>query len=178
MRAAGLPGSAAVVLLAITVSRAADASDRRPVHTSERFTFRAEGRPAEVFPLFGADRERLWAPQWEPRFLWPAMPMDRAGMVFEITHGEKRAIWVNTVFDAAAGKVQYVYVLPAVVATVVTLDLRARGAATDVVVRYERTSLSSEADALVKEMAKHDHSAGPEWASRINAYLDRSRRGR
>jgi hypothetical protein len=56
---------------------------RQPVHTSEQFTFLANARVADVFPLFGADTERLWAPGWEPRFVWPAIPTDRAGMVFQ-----------------------------------------------------------------------------------------------
>ena len=152
------------------------AQQQHRVHTSEQFAFVANARSADVFPLFGADMERVWAPGWQPRFLWPASPGDQAGMVFLIAHdhGHKSATWVNTVFDSAAGRVQYVYVLPDVVATVITLQLQARGDKTEVVVRYERTSLSPESDALVKNMAEHDRLAGRQWASQINDYFSRS----
>jgi len=149
--------------------------EHQPVHASETFSFVANGSLTDVFPLFGADRERVWAPGWEPKFLWPTAPADREGMVFEIPHHGKVATWINTVFDPKAGRVQYVYVLPEVVSTVITLDLTARNTGTEVVVRYERTSLSPGADPVVKEMATHDRAAGAEWASQINAYLAESR---
>jgi len=153
------------------VANAAQAP-RQPIHTSEQFTFVANGALAEVFPLFGADRERVWAPGWNPRFVWPMNPADREGMVFEVPHhGKRTATWVNTVFDQAAGRVQYVYVLPEVVSTVITLNLQAVRGGTQVIVRYERTSLSAEADTVVKAMAEQDRAAGPEWGSQINAYL-------
>jgi len=141
------------------------------VHTSEQFLFRANARTADVFPLFGAERERVWAPGWEPKFLWPIRPTDQAGMVFQVSRGQRLATWVNTIFDPTSGRVQYVYVLPEVVVTVITLELRPKGAATEILVRYERTSLSRETDAAVREMAAQDRAAGPEWATQINGYL-------
>jgi hypothetical protein len=160
--------------VALGASSAMVTTDRQSIHTSEQFTFLPNAPLADVFPLLGADRERVWAPGWEPRFVWPVTPRDQAGMVFQIPHGDKVATWVNTVLDPVSGRIQYVYVLPEVVATVITLQLHARGAATEVIVRYERTSLSPEADAAVKMMAEHDRAAGPEWASQINAYLSTS----
>jgi hypothetical protein len=159
----------------VSPSHAAASEAGQTVHTSEQFSFLANGPLADVFPVFGADREREWAPGWEPRFIWPAQPNDRAGMVFQIAHGNKVGTWVSTVFDRAAGRVQYVYVLPEVVATVITIELHARGAATEVVVRYERTSLSSESGTVVKHMAERDRLAGPEWSDQINNYLSRTR---
>jgi hypothetical protein len=155
----------------IGLATAAVPAERQPVHTSEQFAFVANAPLVEIFPLLGADKERLWAPGWDPRFVWPAVASDQVGMVFRITRGEKVATWVNTVFDREAGRVQYVYVLSDVVATVITLQLHARAATTEVSVRYERTSLSPESDTLVKEMAEQDRDAGPVWASQINTYL-------
>ena len=158
------------VTMHIANATAAEAQ-RQPLHTSEQFTFVANASMAEVFPLFGADRERVWAPGWNPRFVWPSTPGDRQGMVFEVPHRGKTATWVNTVFDPTAGQVQYVYVLPEVVSTVITLNLQPTNGGTRVVVQYERTSLSADADAVVKGMAEQDRAAGPEWGSQINAYL-------
>jgi hypothetical protein len=141
------------------------------VHTSEAFQFSVTAPLSVAFPLFGAHRERLWAPGWEPVFIWPSEPDDCSGMVFTVAHGDRQATWVNTDFDLAAGRIRYVYVLPEVVTTVITLRLREHQASTDVQVRYERTSLNEAADERVREMARHDALAGPEWARQIANYL-------
>jgi hypothetical protein len=156
----------------------ADDVRRARLHTSERFSFTASAPMADVFPLLGADRERAWAPDWNPRFLWPATPDDRASMVFQVTRPQGTSTWVNTAFDPDAGLAQYVYVLPDVVATLITVQLLPQGAATEVRVHYERTSLTAEADAVVRDMATQDRAAGPEWARQINDYLLRSRPAR
>lgn len=139
--------------------------------TCENFDFVANAPLDRVFPLFGAAGERAWAEGWEPKFLWPAEVDDREGMVFEIDHGGRTATWVNTAFDRAANRVQYVYVLPEVVATTITLRLTPRGDATHVAVRYERTALSPDANPVVRDMAEHDRQAGPEWSAQINRFL-------
>jgi hypothetical protein len=159
---------------ALEAASAVTAQGQLRVHTDEVFSFVANARLADVFPLFGAERERLWAPGWEPRFVWPTVPTDRAGMVFRVARGDRLATWVNTVFDSNTGRVQYVYVMPEVVATVITLDVHSRGDTTEVVVRYERTSLTAASDATVKAMAAQDRAAGPEWAAQINSYLAES----
>src|SRR5262245_28644521 len=111
------------------------------VHTEEAFEFTADGPMAVVAPLFGADQERVWAPGWEPRFLHPSPAADAAGSVFLVGFGERDAVWVTTQFDLAAGRVQYVYVVPEVLATVITLRITPRGQRTHVAVTYERTAL-------------------------------------
>ena len=145
------------------------------VHTSEAFDFVADAPIGTVFPLFGAAMERVWAPDWDPRFVWPMPAEDREGMVFRVAHGGRTATWVNTQFDPA-GRVQYVYVLPEVVATTVTLALAPERDSTRVTVRYERTSLSVEADGIVRDMAGRDRVAGAQWAAQINRYLAAPRR--
>jgi hypothetical protein len=63
------------------------AKELHRVHTMEQFSFLAHGLLADVFPLFGAERESRWAPGWEPSFIWPT---DQAGMVFQVAHEKKR----------------------------------------------------------------------------------------
>lgn len=72
------------------------------LHTREQFSLTAKASFDVAWPLFGADKERAWAPHWEPVFLWPEKPFDQEGMVFKIRHGERSAVWVNTAFDRAA----------------------------------------------------------------------------
>lgn len=141
------------------------------LRTSEEFDFIANAPLDRVFPLFGAAGERAWAEDWEPQFLWPPGVEDREGMVFQVAHGDRRATWVNTAFDRKANRVQYVYVLPDVVATTITLNLTPRRGTTHVAVRYERTSISSDANAIVRQMAEQDRKAGPEWSAQINRFL-------
>lgn len=140
-------------------------------HTSETFQFHVPAPMAVAFPLFGAHRERQWAPDWEPEFIWPSPPTDRSGMVFTVAHGARQAIWVNTDFDPVAGHVRYISVLPEVMTTVITLQLREHEAGTHVEVRYERTSLNAAADERIRELAREDAQAGPEWASQIAKHL-------
>jgi hypothetical protein len=141
------------------------------LHTHEHFEFIANAPIDVAFPLFGAQGERAWAPDWKPIFVWPQTAADRQGMVFKVVHGDKTAIWVNTSFDQAANRVQYVYVVPDVVATVISLRLTPSGQSTHVAVTYERTALTDDANELVHQMAARDKTSGPEWSKQINDYL-------
>jgi len=141
------------------------------MHFRNDFSFVAQATIDVAGPLFGADKEPVWAPDWNPGFLWPQQAGDQPGMVFTVAHGDRTAVWVNTIFDLAAGRVQYVYVLPDVVATVVSLRLAPIGNTTGVAVTYERTALREAARDVVRHMAERDANAGPEWEHQINAYL-------
>jgi hypothetical protein len=179
MKGSALRAFAAALLLPSTTSfpARADTTPDERVHTSERFAFTAQAPYTEVFPLFGALQEKAWAPGWIPDFVWPRPATDCAGMVFRIAQEGRVATWVATAFDQAAGRVQYVYVVPDVMVTLITLTVLDRGPTTDVQVQYDRTSLASRADDLVSGMATNDRHAGPEWAEQINAYLARAVRG-
>ncbi len=155
------------------------APGRPPVertHTLRTFEFTAQGPMSVVAPLFGAHKERLWAPGWEPRFIWPAPAEDRPGMVFTVSGRHGKAVWMNTRFDPQAGCVQYAYVIDGTMSTLITLTLTPQEEHTHVVVEYQRTSLSAHSDALVERMAEQDGQAGPEWALQINTYLGSDRR--
>jgi hypothetical protein len=126
---------------------------------------------SEVAPLFGAEKERVWAPGWDPQFIHPVPTADREGMVFTVKHDHLKAAWVNTAFDLRAGRMQYVYVIPDALVTVITIQLTPQGNQTRVDVAYDRTALSAEADAHVRHMAEGDRSSGPDWEKQINGYL-------
>ncbi|HEX4456448.1 MAG TPA: hypothetical protein VIA18_00680 [Polyangia bacterium] len=150
----------------------ATAGDGARAHTAVTFAFDADGPMSQVMPLFGADRERVWADDWAPTFVHPSPAKDERGMVFLVKHGQLEATWVNTELDLARGHVQYAYVIPATLATLITIRASARTAkTTHVEVTYERTALTAAANAHVAHLAKADGDAGPEWARQINAYL-------
>jgi hypothetical protein len=144
-------------------------------HTQEKFTFTAHAPIAAVAPLFGADKERVWSPGWNPKFVHPVPASDQEGMVFTVAHDHLKAAWVNTQFDLKNGRIQYVYVIPDALVTVITLQLQPDGNQTHVEVAYDRTSFSSEADSHVHHMAEGDRSSGPEWEKQVNDYLASSR---
>ncbi len=140
-------------------------------HTEESFEFTAKGAMEKVGPLFGADKERVWAPGWNPEFVWPAPAADREGMVFRVSHGEHKSTWVNTRLDLKSGDVQYAYVIAGALTTLITIKFEPRGNETHVTVKYERTALNPEAGDHVKQLAEQDRKSGPEWEGQINAYL-------
>jgi hypothetical protein len=154
---------------------AAARSDREAMHSERTFEFLAEAPLSEVAPLFGAHKERVWAPDWDPCFIWPAYAEDRPGMVFTVSAAHGTAIWMNTRFDLQNGRVQYAYVLENAMTTLITVSLTPRGEQTHVAVSYERTALQPHAEAWVTRMADQDATAGEEWSAQINAYLRDSR---
>jgi hypothetical protein len=143
------------------------------VHTEEKFAFTAKGPMNVVAPLLGADKERVWAPEWNPQFIHPLAAADEQGMVFTVAHDGLKAAWVNTEYDVKNGRMQYVYVLPDALITVISIRLTPQGERTRVEVAYDRTALSAEADGHVRHMAEGDRKSGPEWEKQMNGYLEK-----
>ena len=151
---------------------AQEAAASQLTHTRNEFAFVAKAPYAQVFPLFGAWEEKKWAEGWKPQFVYPALPHDQPGMVFTVKHGGMRSVWTNTAFDPAAGHVQYVYVIPDALVTLIDIHLTKAGSnLTQVSVLYERTALTGEANDHVAHLAKGDAKSGPEWEAAMNEYL-------
>jgi hypothetical protein len=142
-------------------------------HSEEKFVFTANAPMEQVAPLLGADKERVWSPGWDPQFVYPLPAADAQGMVFSVAHHHLRSIWVNTELNLKNGRVQYVYVIPDALVTVITLNLTPKANQTIVEVHYDRTALTPEADSHVREMAAQDRASGPEWEQQINQYLEK-----
>jgi hypothetical protein len=142
-------------------------------HVRNEFAFTVRAPYAKAAPLFGADAERAWAGDWNPKFLYPASPpLDVPGAVFEVKHGGHHATWVCTSFDLKTGHVQYVYVVGGALATLIDIHLTARDASSTLVeVAYERTALTPEANDHVRQMGESDRDSGREWQEQIDAYL-------
>jgi hypothetical protein len=141
-------------------------------HTERTFEFTVKLPMEAAAPLFGADQERKWAPGWSPVFLWPAPAKDQQGMVFTVAHGEKKSVWIAPKFDLATGSVQYAYVIPDVMVTLITLKITPQDKWTHVAVQYDRTALNPAAKDVVLEMADQDSKAGPEWEKQISDYVN------
>lgn len=161
--------------LAIAASLASaqeSTSSSAGLHTRTEFHFVVNAPLEQAAPLFGANEERRWAPDWNPQFVYPSPAKDEPGMVFSVSHGHLTSTWVNTALDLANGHVQYVYVLADAMTTTIDIHLTREGAQkTNVTVVYERTALTPEANEHVQHFAKGDEKAGREWEEQINGYL-------
>jgi hypothetical protein len=146
---------------------------RAPVHVSNSFEFDVRAPLTQVAPLFGPEAERCWAEKhWNPVFVYPQPAKDVEGAVFMVAHGPHTAVWVNTIFDVAGGRMQYVALVPEVMTFTVDVRLSPVSAAlTHVKVTYTRTALDVSANDTVLAMGKEDGDGGPEWQRSIESFL-------
>lgn len=144
-----------------------------PAHVSNSFEFDVHAPLSEAAPLFGPEGERCWAGKhWNPAFVYPQPGKDVEGAVFTVAHGPHTVVWVNTIFDVAGGRMQYVAVVPDVMAFTVDVRLSPAGdSCTHVMVRYARTALNAAANDDVMAMGKSDEGSGPDWQRSIESFL-------
>ena len=141
-------------------------------HVTSRFAFDIAAPTARVAPMFGPQGERAWAGgHWDPAFLYPLPATDIQGAVFTVPHGPLTSVWVNTVFDLAGGHMQYVCVLPDIMAATIDVRLSSAGNNTHIEVVYTRTALREDVDADVVAMGEKDKQSGPQWQSAIDKAL-------
>jgi hypothetical protein len=147
----------------------------QPAHVSNSFHLLVQAPLARTATLFGPNGERCWAgPHWNPEFLYPQPGIDVQGAVFTIQHGPHKSVWVNTVFDPAAGRMQYVAFIPGMLVSTVNVRLTAiDGSSTSVEVSYARTALDTAANDEVEGLGKRDRESGPEWQRSIEECLRR-----
>ena len=148
-----------------------------PLHTRTEFSFTVDAPFDQVAPLFGANEERKWAPDWNPQFVHPIPAHDRQGMVFTVPKGQFASVWVNTAFDLEAGHTQYAYLVSEIMATLIDIHLtRISVQKTGVSVVYERTALVPEANQHVQHFTDEDAVAAKEWSDAINSYFAKLRK--
>lgn len=142
-------------------------------HVVNSFHFEVAAAFARVAPLFGPEGERGWAGKhWNPEFLYPLPAKDTEGAVFKVQHGAHSSVWVNTRFDLAAGRMQYVYFVDDAMVTTVDVRLTAKDQNhTAVDVTYARTAVQAAANDDVRELGNGDRESGPKWQKSIEEYL-------
>jgi hypothetical protein len=152
-------------------------SATQPAHVSNTFHLVVPAPLSRAATLFGPEGERCWAgTHWNPQFVYPRPGQDVQGAVFTVQHGPHRAVWVNTVFDTAVGRMQYVSFIPETL--VFTVDVRLSAvdpAHTSVEVTYARTALDAAFNGEVEAMGTRDRESGPEWQEAIEKCLHEAR---
>ena len=142
-------------------------------HVVNTFRIQLPAPLARLGPLFGAEGERCWAGKhWDPHFLYPQPARDTQGAVFTVQHGPHTSLWVNTVFDLAQGRMQYVSFIDGVVVSVIDVRLTAIDAShTAVEATWTRTALDPSANDDVAAMGAADRDSGPRWQHSIEGCL-------
>lgn len=147
------------------------AQDTELAHTEAEFGFTLDVPYDTAAPLFGADAEQKWSPDWKPQFIYPRTPKDAQGSVFRVEHGGQSSTWINTIFDLADGHVQYVYVISDAMITLIDIHLAKAGPErTTVKVTYERTAMNPSANEHVRHLGAADAKHGSEWKAAIEGY--------
>jgi hypothetical protein len=148
-----------------------------PAHVSNSFQFMIRAPLHLAAPLFGPEGERCWAGQdWNPKFLYPQPGKDVQGAVFTTERGLHTAVWVNTLFDAPGGRMQYVSFVPgAHVSTIYVRLSPLDTSSTNVEVTYVRTALDVGANDDVQTMGESDRESGSHWQQAIERCLTAQR---
>jgi hypothetical protein len=147
-------------MLGLTVFQAVLAAETTTAVLEQRaqsFTIRLNGSVADVTPLFGPVREAEWAPDWSPRFIHPAYGVQREGVVFttSVGHGSDR-FWLLTTYDAANGRVEYVVMTPAFIASEIKIRVMPDGEQHCLAtIAYRRSALAPEANEDVAKLDAH-----------------------
>lgn len=144
------------------------------MHVETSFTVLVHAPAAQTAKLFTPEGERVWAGRhWDPQYVYPAGPArDAVGAVFTIQHGPVQAVWTVVRRDDVARQYEYVYFIPEIMITTITVHFEPMNVnTTQVQVKYRRTALSSGGEAHVKAMSNDDKNAGAAWEAAIEKYL-------
>lgn len=165
--------SFALATSAVGAGQPAMAQAAAPAHVRNSFHFVVTAPFGRAAGLFGPEGERCWAgPHWKPEFLYPQPAQDIEGAVFTVQHGPHKSVWINTIFDPAGGRMQYVSFVPDTL--VFTVEVRLSiltPSTTKIEVTYVRTALDAGANEDVVAMGKRDAGTGPEWQKAIEDCL-------
>jgi hypothetical protein len=147
-------------------------------HVERTHTIHLSARPSEVFPLFDPLGERLWAPGWEPQFLYPAAEHPEAGAIFVTPqHSGPTVIWAITALDHQGRRIEYLRVTPEEqLARIVITCAGLPDGTTEARVTYAYTALAERGNAFIEGYTDEYHRerlAG--WEQAINHFLRHGR---
>jgi hypothetical protein len=141
---------------------------------TQSFTILLNGSVADVTPLFGPVREAEWAPDWAPRFIYPAHRAQREGVVFTTTSADGRdRLWMLTTYDVRNGQVEYVVITPAFTANEIKIRVVPVGEQhCKATITYRRSSLTPQGNEEVVKLDAHwAEEQRIHWETAINKAL-------
>lgn len=99
--------------------------------------------------------------------------------MFTVQQGQHKSVWINTLFDLAGGRMQYVFFVADVMVS--TVDVRLTSvdpSTTSVDVTYLRTAPDTSANEELQALGQNDRKKGPQWQEAIETYLREQRKFR
>ena len=133
--------------------------------------FHLDAPCAQVFPLFTAQGEKVWAPDWDPEMLGG----DTArGSVFRTRHAESETVWIVTDYQPDHYRASYARLVQGSNMGLVDVACHEDSGGSSVSVRYTLTGLSKEGDAFVRKFLSDPHYTRfiEEWRTTISAALN------
>jgi hypothetical protein len=141
------------------------------LRVQRRGRLRLRGAPADVVPLFTAEGERRWVPDWEPSFPLPDHVHER-GEVWTTTAAAGTTIWLTA--DRRADGVLLARVTPDVAAGLVEVTCRpGLDGTTDVDVAYDVTALSKDGRETLAHLQDGFDDMLASWQRTAQELLDR-----
>ena len=144
---------------------------------SRTSTIRLNGPLVEVFPLFGAVREKEWAEGFDIRLVYSTTGLLDEHMVFqnktEYPGEESDKTWVVSRYEPGSAFVEYTVFTSARLYWIsIRCAEEAGGQATMAKVTYTFTALTNAGEALIERAARDMFAQDlKDWESAINAYL-------
>jgi len=152
-----------------------------PGFVSERIektaTILLNGKPAQVFPLFGAFEEKKWTEGWEPVLVYPSDENIEEGTTFLTNghgHGENKFTWIVNRFDLRNFMIQYLVYSENRHWTITVACIAHLENKTEATITYQFTghnTLGNEIDR--RSLDKMYNSHLKDWEEAINQYLAR-----
>ncbi|MGH9702350.1 MAG: hypothetical protein ACRD4K_03150 [Candidatus Acidiferrales bacterium] len=147
------------------------------LHEERTFTINVAEAPETVFPLFGPVCEGVWAPGWQPAFLYPRNGGTEEGSVFTTRgpHGGE-AIWILSEYDAQRRELQYIQVIPGVLVAELQIHVQeGTNQISQVRVLHRWTTLSPTGESLLARHLEEFAEQGPHWEKAIHMALSQGR---
>jgi len=121
------------------------------------FTLHAPAPPERVFPLLCPVREYEWIDGWACDLIHSESGVVEPGCIFATERaGEGRTIWVTTVHDPVARRIEFVRITPGSHVVVMRLSVAAAAEGhAEITIAYQVTALDGRGVALL-EAARHD----------------------
>ncbi len=146
------------------------------MNISRSGSFELDMTPAEALPLFTAEGERLWVPNWDPVVL--SGDGYGKGTVFVTTNHGVKTHWLVMDYDTEALHALYVRVTPDVTAGTVDVSIAPRAPGGSIVtVAYQLTALGPAGEETLRASFSESNYAQmmQEWQALIEQNRDRIR---
>jgi hypothetical protein len=122
-------------------------------HFINTTTFVLKAPLQKAAPLFGPAGMQCWLGPMHAEMIHAQPVKDEAGAVFTMHEGPQKSVWVNTLLDVKAGKMQYASFTPEAMVMVVDVRMTAEGRdSTRVELTHTVTALSAEVREAMKSM--------------------------